>query len=162
MILETIAFLTKQNLTDLPFISLTQNFLLYHLITTRHCTFHHIVSIVRYQTLVAHHCRLSLPSQLLDIYLHQTAIFKSRQFQKVTVWKCCFRMVFSQEYTIFRKKGVLKNFAIFTRKHLCWSLFGVLGVNLINKRLQHRYFPVNITKLFMTPFLINIWEKQLF
>ena len=67
---------------------------------------------------------------------------------------------------VFRKKGVLKNFAIFTRKHLCWSLFGVFGVNFIKKRLQHRYFPVNITKFLRTPILKNIWErlhlKQLF
>ena len=60
---------------------------------------------------------------------------------------------------VFRKKGVLKNFAIFTRKHLCWSLFGVLGVNFIKKRLQHRYFPVNITKLLRKSILKNIWER---
>ena len=67
---------------------------------------------------------------------------------------------------VFRKKGVLKNFAIFTRKYLCWSLFDVFWVNFIKKRLQHRYFPVNITKFLRTPILKNIWErlhlKQLF
>ena len=35
-----------------------------------------------------------------------------------------------------------KNFAIFTGKHICWSLF----FNFIEKRLQHRCFPVNIGK----------------
>ena len=34
------------------------------------------------------------------------------------------------------KKAVLKIFAIFTEKHLCWSLF----YNLIKKKLQHRSF----------------------
>ena len=32
----------------------------------------------------------------------------------------------SEKYTyehVFYKKAVLKNFAIFTEKHLCWSLF---------------------------------------
>ena len=62
--------------------------------------------------------------------------------------------------------GILKIFAIFTRKHLCWSLFGVFGVNFIKKRLQKRDFPVNITKLSRTLVLKNIWErlhlKQLF
>ena len=71
-----------------------------------------------------------------------------------------------QPLEVFRKKGVLKNFTIFTRKHLCWSLFGVFGVIFIKKRLQHRYFPVNITKFLGTPILKNIWErlylKQLF
>ena len=56
-------------------------------------------------------------------------------------------------------KSVLKNFAICTRKHLCWSLFGVFGVNFIKKRLQHRYFPMNITKFLRTPILKNIWER---
>ena len=59
---------------------------------------------------------------------------------------------------VFRKKGVLKNFAKFTRKHLCGSLFGVFEVNFIKKRLQHRYFPVNIMKFLRTPILKNIWE----
>ena len=54
---------------------------------------------------------------------------------------------------VFCKKGVLKNFAIFRRKHLCWSLFGAFGVNFIKKRLQHRYFPANITKYLRTPIL---------
>ena len=61
---------------------------------------------------------------------------------------------------VFRKKGVLKNFAIFTRKHLCWSLFSVFGVNFIKKRLQHRHFPMNITKFLGTPILKNTWERQ--
>ena len=39
----------------------------------------------------------------------------------------------------FRKKSVLKNFAIFTRKHLCLSLFDVFWVNFIKKRLQRSY-----------------------
>ena len=38
---------------------------------------------------------------------------------------------------MFCKKGVLKNFAIFTGKHLCWSLFADLQVcNFIKKKLQ--------------------------
>ena len=37
------------------------------------------------------------------------------------------------------REGVLKNFAIFTRKHLCWSLFFIF----IKKRLQQRCFAVS-------------------
>ena len=49
-----------------------------------------------------------------------------------------------------RKKGVLKNFAKFTGKHLC------LGpVILFKKRLWHRCFPVNFAKFERTPFLLS-------
>ena len=44
---------------------------------------------------------------------------------------------------MFFKIGFLKNFAIFTGKHLGWSLF---FINFMKRRLQHRCFPVNITK----------------
>ena len=72
-------------------------------------------------------------------------------------WKCTiFLKQQNQLPEVFRKKGVLKNFAIFTRKHLCWSLFSVFGVNFIKERLQHRYFPVNITKFLRTAILKNI------
>ena len=48
------------------------------------------------------------------------------------------------------KIGFLKNFAIFTGKHLCWSLFSV--------RLQHRRLLVNIGKFLRTPFFTDhLW-----
>ena len=58
------------------------------------------------------------------------------------------------------KKGVLRNFAKFTRKHLCQSLFfnkvaGLRPANLLKKRLWRRYFPVNFSKFLGTPFLQN-------
>ena len=60
------------------------------------------------------------------------------------------------------KKAVLKIFANFTGKHLCWSLFLIkLQANLIKKRLQQRYFPVNFAKFFRTPILKNICEQLL-
>ena len=37
---------------------------------------------------------------------------------------------------MFCKKGVLKNFAHFTGKHLCWSLFLTRLQAFINKRLN--------------------------
>ena len=50
---------------------------------------------------------------------------------------------------IFSKTGVLKNFAIFTRKNLCWSFFLIKFQNwrptfFFKKRLQRRFFSVNI------------------
>ena len=48
---------------------------------------------------------------------------------------------------MFFEIGVLKNFAIFRAKHLCWSLFLT--------RLQACNFPVNIAKFLRTPFFIK-------
>ena len=51
----------------------------------------------------------------------------------------------------FCKKGVLRNFAKFTGKHLHQSLFFLL--TLLKKRLRHRCFPVSFAKFLRTPFL---------
>ena len=56
------------------------------------------------------------------------------------------------------KKGVLGNFATFTGKHLCQSLFfnkvgGLRPAALSKKTLWHRCFPVNFEKFQRTPFL---------
>ena len=67
----------------------------------------------------------------------------------------------NQPPEVFCKKGVLKNFAIFTGKDLCWSLFYVCGVNFIKKKLQHRYFPVNITKYLGTPITLRNFSERL-
>ena len=45
------------------------------------------------------------------------------------------------------KTDPITNLAIFTRKYLCWSFF---LINFIKKRLQHRWFPVNIAKCLST------------
>ena len=51
----------------------------------------------------------------------------------------------------------LKNFVMFTRKHLCWSLLELKlkGCNFIKRRLQHRCFPGNIAKFLRTVFLVT-------
>ena len=61
---------------------------------------------------------------------------------------------------VFCKKVVLRNFAKFTGKHLCQSLFfnkvaGLKSPTLLKKRLWHRCFPVNFAKFLRTPFLQN-------
>ena len=65
---------------------------------------------------------------------------------------------------VFYTKVIIKNFAIFTEKQLRWSLFlnknaGLQSWNFIKKRLQHRFFPVNIAKFLRTPVLENICER---
>ena len=53
------------------------------------------------------------------------------------------------------KKGVIKNFTKFTGKHLCQSLFFNIGVSFLNRRLWHRYFPVDFVKFLRAPFSQN-------
>ena len=54
-------------------------------------------------------------------------------------------------------KGVLRNFAKFTGKHLCQSLFfnkvKVMSATLLKKILWNRCFPVSLAKFLRTPFL---------
>ena len=53
------------------------------------------------------------------------------------------------------KKVVLKNFADFTGKHLCWSLFLIklyAPGNCIKKKLQYRCFPEKSAKFLRTTF----------
>ena len=59
---------------------------------------------------------------------------------------------------IFLKIGVLKKFAIFTGKHLCWSLFSIKlqACNLTKKRFQYKCFPVNIAKFKSNVFIEHV------
>ena len=59
-----------------------------------------------------------------------------------------FQLSRSTHSQMFFKKCVLNNFANFTEKHLCCSLF-------IKKRLQHWCFPVKFAKLIRTAFFQN-------
>ena len=61
------------------------------------------------------------------------------------------------------KKGVLRNFAKFTGKHLCQSLFfdkvaGLRPATLLKNRLWYRCFRVNFAKILRTPFLQSTSE----
>ena len=65
-------------------------------------------------------------------------------------------------------RGVyLKHSVIFTGKHLCWDLFfnkvaghaGHQSCKFIKKRLQHRFFLVNMGKFIKTSILKNICER---
>ena len=56
------------------------------------------------------------------------------------------------------RKGVLRNFAKFTGKYMCQSLFFhkvAWPATLLKKRLLHRCFPANFAKFLRTPFLQN-------
>ena len=66
-----------------------------------------------------------------------------------------------QNVQSFYKLGILKNFAKFTRKHLCLSIFYCRrsACNFINKKLQPRCFPVNFVKPLIIPFQQNISDS---
>ena len=64
------------------------------------------------------------------------------------------------------KKCVLENFAKFTGKHLCQSVFFnkvacLRPATLLKKRLWHRCFPVNFEKFQGTPFSHNTSRRLL-
>ena len=89
--------------------------------------------------------------------------------QRILNWEFAFiltKVTFrSSRQEVFCKKGVLKNFAIFTGKRLCWTLFnkvtGLQACNFIMKRLQHICFPVNIVKFLRTTILKKICKRLL-
>ena len=73
----------------------------------------------------------------------------------IRYWKCR-----SSRPEVFCKKGVLRNFAKFTGKHMRQSHFfnkiaGLRAATLLKKRLWHRCFPVNFSKFLRTPFSIE-------
>ena len=67
---------------------------------------------------------------------------------------------------MFFKLDVLKTFAIFTGKHLCWSHFLTFFYNFIKKRLQYRRFPVkNIyfeeyQQIFTKRSILHVWQRS--
>ena len=83
---------------------------------------------------------------------------KGITFSKESCWhfnKHCKLSCKSRHRRCSVKKDVLKNFAIFTGKLLCWDLF---LKKLKKKRRQHRCFHENINKILRTPILKkNLW-----
>ena len=59
---------------------------------------------------------------------------------------------------VFCRKGILRNFAEFTGKHLCQSLFLIKFIRpatLLKKRLWYKCFPMNLAKVPIIPFLLK-------
>ena len=83
--------------------------------------------------------------------------FLSYRYAKNTI------AVQKQPPKVFCKKGVLKNFANITRKHLCQSLFFNKVAGLSLQHYQKRdsdtgFFPVNLAKILRTSFFIeHLW-----
>ena len=91
--------------------------------------------------------------------------FKRLRLKSVgSFWYCfhkCFQdLIRSSRPKLFCKKGVLRNFAKFTGKHVCKSLFfskvaGLRPATLSKKRLWYRCFPMNFENFLRTPFIIE-------
>ena len=89
-----------------------------------------------------------------QFFKNTSVVAKCKRNTSVSKWR-------SSRPEVFCKKGVLRNFANFTRKHLCHSLFfnKVAGLaTLLKKRLWHRCFPVKFVKFLRTSFFIeHLW-----
>ena len=103
-------------------------------------------------------------SKIEKIYQTQLSknlnVFHSTYNAQMNFLDCSFKngIYRSSRPEVFCKKGVLRNFAKFTGKHLCQSLFfnkvaGLRPATLLKKRLWHRCFPINFAKFLRTPFL---------
>ena len=86
-----------------------------------------------------------LPEESVIFYCTFPEMFTgTRCWQHVAIFLClCLK---TKAWKL--EKGFLKNFAIFTGKHLCWSLIliklqALMPSNFSKKRLQHRCFPMN-------------------
>ena len=96
-------------------------------------------------------------SKINFIQIHNMHFFVDHFYLHHLFPKCC-TISRSSCPEVFCKKGLLRNFAKFTEKHLCQSLFynkraGMRSTTLIKRRLWHRSFPVNFAKLLRTHFL---------
>ena len=83
------------------------------------------------------------------------------KLRKVVLLKLFTALLRSSHWRCSVKKGVLKNFAKFTGKHLCRSLFLIKLQAFIKKRLLYRCFPVKFAIFPRTPILNNICERLL-
>ena len=86
---------------------------------------------------------------------HNSQVFKS-SFSNLPL----ILNLYKQPPEVFFQKRCSWNFAKFTGKHLCQSLFfnkvaGLRPATLLKKKLWHSCFPVNFGKFLKTPFLEN-------
>ena len=96
---------------------------------------------------------------LLEVYLLHKHTQKNDHYKFLLEFRnCSCNTNFLPLFTKQPPKAILKNFTIYTGKHLCWCLFLIKfeTCNAVKKRLQLRCFPVNIAKFLRTPILKNI------
>ena len=118
--------------------------------------------------------QIGLPNMWLLVLIAKKSIFNyffiklyysscSTFISSLNFQHCCFSFTEAATRGVLYKKGVLKNFAKFTGKHLCQSLFLIESQappgTLLKRRLWHRCFPLNFAKFLRIPFLQNTSER---
>ena len=94
---------------------------------------------------------------LLLIYFIETIISIISSIQNACEVMCV-QYILKQPREVFFKKGVLKNFANFTGKHLCWSLF---FNKVASPQAPTQMCSCEISKILRTPILKNICGRLL-
>ena len=124
-------------------------------------TFHHLRQISTAKSL--HLLKIFFPRSITTFFYHYG---REKKVERGIKWNSVSSSRSShRRFSV--KKGVLRNFAKFTGKHLCQRLFfnkvaglGLGSATLLKKRLWHRCFQVNFAKFLRTPFLIeHVWTS---
>ena len=108
--------------------------------------------------------KLNICSKIVVVYEYLK--FPYKKFNCQNQKRCPFFR--SSRPEVFCKNGVLKNFAKFTEKQLCQSIFfnkvaGLRPATFLKKRFWHRCFPMIFAKFLRTLFLTeHLWWLLLF
>ena len=108
--------------------------------------------------------KLNICSKIVVVYEYLK--FPYKKFNCQNQKRCPFFR--SSRSEVFCKNGVLKNFAKFTEKQLCQSVFfnkvaGLRPATFLKKRFWHRCFPMIFGKFLRTIFLTeHLWWLLLF
>ena len=134
-------------------------------------TIRHILDVLVIYTFNLQLQLFTLPYLHLLIYILIYALFiLLYEFDKTDkIWKIYIYRNYDKTFQIdddyleAAAGGGIKNFVIFTGKHLCWSLFLIKlqACKFIEKRLQHWCFLLHVKKFSRTPILKNIREQLL-
>ena len=93
----------------------------------------------------------------IEFYIY--SVWYIRFFKNQFIWnRVVAPLKQKQSPELFCKKGVLRNFAKLTGKHLCQSV-SHRPAALLKKRLWHRCFPVNFAQFSRTPTLVTASPK---
>ena len=114
-------------------------------------------TIVRLKNNFASACVFETSRFFIFRIIHEKSLKRQKMQKKPCIQGCCWTRSSHRRCSI--NKAVFKNFAIFTEKYLCSSIF--LIKQIIKIRLQHRDFPENIAKFLRTPVLKNIYKQLL-
>ena len=89
----------------------------------------------------------------LTAHIYYVIIIVTGGFSKTSFFIIIFR---SRHMQMFFKTGVIRNFAICTGKHLCWSLFLIkLQAEPLPKRVLTQVIPVILAKFLRTTFFME-------